>query len=139
MDEFAFSYFLNLFRPEPYILGELRQNMASFGWRKNYPWYMVHFRNKTFLFVNIESWIFQQLFEIRFNETLQNFSSFRQTFRWHFSMGKKSCLNELKFCEVSRNNESKIFWIFPRQRLWFTLQIYRSYILRYSIVSHLSS
>ena len=54
----------------PYILGELRDNMASVGWRKNYPWYMVHFiyffRNKTFLFVKIESWNFQQLFGLGF-------------------------------------------------------------------------
>ena len=37
--------------PEPYILGELRHNTTSLGWRMNYPWYMVHFiyfRNKTF-------------------------------------------------------------------------------------------
>ena len=45
---------------------------------------MVHgtlynfFRNKTFLFVKIESWNFQQLFDLGFRETLQNFSSFRQ-------------------------------------------------------------
>ena len=47
-----------------------------------------------------------------FRETLQNFSSFRQKFRQHFSMGNKSCPNELKFCEVSRNNKSKRFWKF---------------------------
>ena len=48
---------------------------------------MVHgtlhfFRNKTFLFAKIESWNFQQLFDLGFRETVQNFSSFRQTFRW---------------------------------------------------------
>ena len=44
----------------------------------------IFFRNKTFLFVKIESWNFQQLFDIQFWETLQNFSSFRLRFRWHF-------------------------------------------------------
>ena len=42
-----------------------------------------------------------------FCETLQNYSSFRQTFRWHISMGNNSCPNDLKFCEVSRNNKTK--------------------------------
>ena len=50
----------------------------------------IFFRNKTFLF------------DLGFRETLQNFSSFRQTCRRHFSMGKKNCPNELKFYEVSR-------------------------------------
>jgi hypothetical protein len=51
-------------------------------------WYTLYFfRNKTFLFVKRESWNFQQLFDLGFRETLQNFSSFRQTFRWHFCGG----------------------------------------------------
>ena len=71
-------------------------------------WYTSYFfRNKTFLFVKIESSNFQHQFDLGFHEPLQNFSSFRQTFRQLFSMGNKSCLNELKFCEVSRNNKSK--------------------------------
>ena len=57
----------------------------------------IFFRNKTFLFVKIESWKFQHLFDLRFSVTLLNFSSFRQTFRWHFPMGSKSFLNELTF------------------------------------------
>ena len=79
----------------PFILGELRNNTASVGQRKNYPWYMVHgtlhifFSNKTFLFVKIESWHFQHLFDIEFRESLQNFSSFRQILRPHFSTGIK--------------------------------------------------
>ena len=74
---------------------------------------MVHgtlqffFRNKTFLFVKIESWNFQQLFDLGFRETLQNLSSFRPIFRQHFSRGNKSCLNELKFCEVSLNKNQR--------------------------------
>ena len=36
------SFLLWLFA-EPYILGELGHNTTSLGWRKNYPWYMVHF------------------------------------------------------------------------------------------------
>ena len=80
--------------PVPYILGELRDNTASVG-RLKKELSMVHgtlhifFRNKTFLFVKIESWNFQQLFYLGFHETLQIFSSFRQTFRWHFCMGNK--------------------------------------------------
>ena len=71
---------------------------------------MVHFiffLNKTFLFFEIEGWNFQQLLDLGFRETLQNFRSFRQ----HFSMGNKSCLNELKFCEVPQN-KSKRCWKF---------------------------
>jgi len=47
------------------------------------------FRNKTFLFVKVESWNFQHIFDLGFREPLQN------------SMGSKSCPNELKICEVS--------------------------------------
>ena len=72
---------------------------------------------KLFLFVKIESWNFQQLFDLGFRETLQNFNSFNQTFRWHFSRGNKSCPNELKFCEVSRNNKSKRCWKFQNSIL----------------------
>ena len=78
---------------EPFILGELRYITASGGWKKELS--MVHgtlqifFRNKTFLFVKIDSWNFQQLFDLGFHEALQSFSSFRQTFRWHFCMGDK--------------------------------------------------
>ena len=36
------------------------------------------FRNKTFLFVKIESWNFQHLIDLGFRETSQNFSSFGQ-------------------------------------------------------------
>ena len=49
----------------------------------------TYFRNKTFLFVKIESWNFQQLFDLGFHETLQNFNSFKQTFRRHFCMANK--------------------------------------------------
>ena len=52
----------------------------------------IFFRNKTFLFVKIE---IQHPFDLEFRETLQNFSSFRQIFRRRFSMGNKSCPNEL--------------------------------------------
>ena len=47
--------------------------------------------------MKIESWNFLHLFDLGFRKTLQNFSSFRQTFRRHFSTGNKSCQNELKF------------------------------------------
>ena len=87
----SFKFYWHIYA-EPYMLGELKYITASGGWNKNYPWYMVHFiffRNKTFSFVKIESWNFQQLFDLGFRETLQKFSSFRQTFRWHFCMGNK--------------------------------------------------
>ena len=29
--------------PVPYMLGGLRDNTASVGWQKKYPWYMVQF------------------------------------------------------------------------------------------------
>ena len=133
------------------MLGELRDNTASVGWRKNYrislnnvlPYIMsslkyyppffpkysnnqyikvgnlqimspsedvkivnalgqylrkygihgtlhIFFRNKTFLFAKIESWNFQQLFDLIFPEIFQNISSFTLTFRQHFSTGNKS-------------------------------------------------
>ena len=68
----------------------------------------IFFRNKSFLFVKIESWNFQHLFDLGFHETLQNFSSFRQ----HFFMGNKNSPNKLKFCEVSRNPKSNRCWKF---------------------------
>ena len=74
---------------------------------KNYPWYMVHFiffRNKMFLFVKIESWNFQQLFDLEFRETLSAHSNkhLDDIFVWVI----KSCLNKMKSCKVSRNSDS---------------------------------
>ena len=70
-----------MFGAVPYILGELRDNTASVGWRTILgTWYTSYFfRNKIFLFVKIKSWNFQHLFDLRFRETFQNFSSFIQT------------------------------------------------------------
>ena len=90
---------------ESYILWELRYITASGGWKITIhgTWYnSIFFRNKTFFFVKIENWNFQQLFDREFREILQNFRSFRWTFRKHFSMGNKSCPNELKFCDISQ-------------------------------------
>ena len=37
---------------------------------------MEHFfMNKTFLLIKIENWNFQQLFDLEFHDTLQNFNS----------------------------------------------------------------
>ena len=72
----------------------------------------IFFRNKTFLFVKIEIWNFQHLFDLLFHETSQNFSSFRQLL---FPVEKcclNVCLNELKFCKVSRNPKSNSCWKF---------------------------
>ena len=77
----------------------------------------IFFRNKTFLFVKIESWNFQQLFDLGFRETLQNFSSFRQTFRWHFCMGNKD-LSKL----------ADIFWGFTKSLIIKMLKISAFYL-----------
>jgi hypothetical protein len=76
---------------------------------------MVHF----IFFLEIKLFVcqdrnmkFQQLFDLGFRLTLQNYNSFRQTFRWHLSTGDKSCPNELKFCVISRNKKSKRCWKF---------------------------
>jgi hypothetical protein len=76
-------------------------------------WYTsCFFKNKTFLFVKIETWNFQHLFDLQFHEILQNFKSFRQHSEDIFMMGNKSCPNELKFCEISRNPKSNSCWKF---------------------------
>ena len=105
--------YLSLSVPVPCILEELRENTASVGWKKNYPWYISYFfcRNEILWFVKIESWNFQNLFDWEVCETLQNFSSFQKTIILHFSMENKSCPNELKFCEVSGNLLSNRFQI----------------------------
>ena len=69
----------------------------------------ISFRNKTFLFFKIESWNFQNQFEKEFRETSQSFNSIRQPIENNNSMNK---LNELKFCEVSRNSFSNSCWNF---------------------------
>ena len=80
----------------------------------------------------IETWNFQQMLDLGFSETWQNFSSFRQRFFHSFKEGtkgkmlrncpnytllfeffsfgnyEKKCLKELKFCEVSGNPKSSI-------------------------------
>ena len=101
---------------QSYILGELKDSTASFGWRKNYLWLMVHFnifRNKTFLYVKIKSWNFQQLFDLGFRETMQNFSLFKQTFRQHLLLVIRVVQiiwNCVRFYEVW--NQSRSYWKF---------------------------
>ena len=55
------------------------------------------------------------MLDFEFSETSQNFCSFRQLL-FIVSKGKgkllKSCLKELKFCEVSENPKSSICWKF---------------------------
>ena len=48
------------------------------GMFRDYGQNNIYFRNKTFLFLKIERWNFQHLFENEFRETWQSFSSF-----WH--------------------------------------------------------
>ena len=52
------------------------------------------------MFVKIEIWNFQHIFDFLFRETSQNFSSF------------ELYLNELKFCKVSRKPKSNSCWKF---------------------------
>ena len=72
----------------------------------------IFFRNKTFLFFKIESWNFQQLFEIEFRETSHNFNSFSSFRQFLFQFFSIFCLIALKFCEVSRNSLSNRCWKF---------------------------
>ena len=67
----------------------------------------IFFRNKTFLFVKIEIWNFQRLFDLLFHETLQNLSLFQTTLITHKKKCCQNvCLNELKFFKVSQNPKS---------------------------------
>ena len=58
------SYIYLILIPVPFILGELRDSTASVGFKRKYPGDLVHFtifKNKTSLFVKIESSNFQNL------------------------------------------------------------------------------
>ena len=55
---------------------KLKQLTPSFGSTLAVRLKIHFFKNKTFLFFKIESWNFQNLFEIEFCETSQNFNSF---------------------------------------------------------------
>ena len=71
----------------------------------------ISFRNKTFLFIKIESWNCQVQFEIEFHETSQNLNSIRQPIKKDKNNNCLNKLNELKFYEVSRNSISNfLFW-----------------------------
>jgi hypothetical protein len=108
--------FLSVFRcsAEPFILGELRYNTTSGGWRKKKEerYTSIFYRNKTFLFVEIESWNFQQLFNFEFRETLQNFSSFRQhlddIYLWVIR-GVRISWNFVKFHEMINQRDAENF------------------------------
>ena len=71
-------------------------------------------RNKKFLYVKIERWNLQHLFDFSFHEPLQNFTSVSQTFRKLFFMGN-IIWNELKFCRISPNYKSKRCWKFQQK------------------------
>ena len=75
----------------------------------------IFFRNKTFLFVKIE---IQHLFDLEFRETLQNFSSFRQTFRRRFSMGNKSC--PIEFHKIINQRDAESFRLTNKKGLFLT-------------------
>ena len=64
------------------LLGKLGQQSAicwnSLGLFRDYGLNYNFFRNKTFLFLKIENWNFQHLFENEFCDTSQNITSFRQ-------------------------------------------------------------
>ena len=115
------TYWARLYVTEPFVLGEFGDNMVSVGWRKNYPWtwYTSYFfQNKTFLFVKIERWNFQHLFD----ETLQNFTSFIQTFRRYFCMEGKivwMSWNFVRFHEIINHRDAKNFRFLSWQTKFF--------------------
>ena len=67
------------------------------------------FRNKTFSFFSIESWNLQHLFEKDFRETSQYFNLIRESIEKNEN---SNCLNEMTFCEISRNSISNRCWKF---------------------------
>ena len=84
----------------------------SLGLFRDYSLNYIFFRNKTFLFFKIESWNFQHLFEKKISWNLTQFQLNQTRDRKN---GNKNCLNELnelKFCEVSRNCFSNRCWKF---------------------------
>ena len=68
-------------------------NMASVGWKKKYPedfaYFMFFLGTNNFLFVEVEGWHFQHLFDFKFHQTTLNFSSLRQHSDNIFSVGNK--------------------------------------------------
>ena len=75
------------------------------GLYRDYSLDHIFFRNKTFLFFKIESWNLQHLFE----KKMWNLTKFQHNQTTDRKIENKNCLNELnelKFCEVSRN----FFW-----------------------------
>ena len=89
----------------------------------------LFFRDKTFLFFKIESRNFQVQFEIEFHETLQNFNSIRQPIKKDENNNCLNKLNELKFCEVSRNSILNWTWkfqlsILKNKKVLFLKKIY---------------
>ena len=106
----------------------------SVGCKKNYPSLFrylatfIFFRNKTFLFIKIDSWKLKcsvtLLFRILWNPT--KFQLIWTIFRPHEKMLSECCLNELKVCEVSQKPKPKRFWqfqlLFQKKvcaKLWF--------------------
>jgi hypothetical protein len=64
------------------------------------------------LFFKIESWNFQLLFETDFRENTENLTKFQLNQITNRKIENNNCLNELKFCEVSRNSILNKFWKF---------------------------
>ena len=61
-------------------LGKLGRQGAICQFQKELSWRLYtsyFFRNKAFLFVKMERFTFQHLFDLELRETLQNFRSFR--------------------------------------------------------------
>ena len=67
-----------------FIPGEVQDNTASVGFKKNNPGDLVHFISflgiKTFLFVKIESCDFQHLFDLEFREKYTKVKANQTTF-----------------------------------------------------------
>ena len=91
---------------------KLGQLTPSFGSLLGYLMTTVKkkiFRNKTFLFLKIESWDFQHLFEKEFCETSQNFNSFRQLLFSFFLSVVWLTWNFVRFHEILLQRDGESF------------------------------
>ena len=91
--------------------------------------HLIFFRNKTFLFVKIEIWNFQHLFDLIFSWNLTKFQCIQTTFAPHRKCHLNVCLNELKFCKVLQNPNSNRSWTFQlsiltNKKVWFLRKLW---------------
>ena len=121
-------------RQQSFILGELRYLVAEKR-TIHVTWYTSYFfRNETFLFVKIESWNFQQLFDLEFRETSQNFNYFGLLFIT-YTKRSSECLSE--WAEISQGF-TKIFFKNILKVSAFYLEKQKSFIPKIRFFNSLS-